>query len=687
VAYTVPFRNIYVLLFCCFLAACNTVERKPESENKIDILVLADKLSVIARDKMLVYADSVYNAQKDKTPYLKAGWLMAHANYYNHKELYPKAAIYADSAIVIIERQNLNDSSWSNYYYASYITKASLLYKTGHYSRAIDTYFKIKEFADKADNKCGIGYKLNNNIGLILYKQQKYEEAIKYFRLALAESNNCSENKGRAYWVQQFLDNIGLCFYKRNKIDSALTYYRSALLITVTDSDKFNSDPVLNKASRAICRGVIISNIAQAFVKQNKLDSAELLFKENIIINAVAYKAEIKYAQLSQMQLAALYGLKKQYSQMKEVLADLRKSLDTLNNDEAELGWRKLTTEYDSKNNLPKQMNDYGRYISFRDSLENVKKSFDEEDITRGLETRAQHLEISLLQKDNQLTHLYLWVTISLSVMALTIVALIYSYYKRGKRNIRTLTLLNREVNEQNDKLEFAMVELEKSNSDKERILKVVAHDLRNPISGISSLVNTIINDDMDEADIQQNLTLIEKASANSLTLINELQELNLSPGDLGLDKKITDINDTVKQCLGLMQLNAAKKNQKLHFIPLRHPADIYIDRERIERMVNNLLGNAIKFSPVFGEIIIELRQRDKAVLISVKDNGIGVPAEMQADIFNTFGSTRRKGTAGEKSFGLGLSICKQIAEAHGGKIWVQSETGNGSEFFVELPL
>src|SRR6202042_2421381 len=103
---------------------------------------------------------------------------------------------------------------------------------------------------------------------------------------------------------------------------------------------------------------------------------------------------------------------------------------------------------------------------------------------------------------------------------------------------------------------------------------------------------------------------------------------------------------------------------------------NINIDRERIERMINNLLGNAIKFSTVGQEIVIELEQKDKTVLITVKDNGIGIPPEMQNEVFNIFGSTRRKGTAGEKSFGLGLSICKQIAEAHDGKIWVQSHPG-----------
>jgi len=171
------------------------------------------------------------------------------------------------------------------------------------------------------------------------------------------------------------------------------------------------------------------------------------------------------------------------------------------------------------------------------------------------------------------------------------------------------------------------------------------------------------------------------------LTLINELVELDLGKEHILLNKEWIDINETAKHCTGLMQLIAAKKGQKIQLLALPKPLNVYIDNDKIERMLNNLAGNAIKFSSAGETISIELEQKEKAVLIAVKDNGIGIPSEIQTELFNTLGSTRRMGTAGEKSFGLGLSICKQIVEAHHGKIWVQSEAGRGSVFYVELPL
>jgi len=111
------------------------------------------------------------------------------------------------------------------------------------------------------------------------------------------------------------------------------------------------------------------------------------------------------------------------------------------------------------------------------------------------------------------------------------------------------------------------------------------------------------------------------------------------------------------------------------------------IDPDKIDRVVTNLVNNAIKFSNPNSVINISLsREKDEAV-IAVKDHGIGIPEDKKDRVFDTFTEAKRKGTSGEQSFGLGLSICKQIIEVHKGKILVESKEGQGSSFFVRLPL
>ena len=683
------FRSFYLIIFCCFITACNNSVKHAAAKKEADLYVLTDNITAIGDPrKVLPYIDSVFNAQKSKTPYLRAGRLMAYANYYYRIGLYPKGVPYIDSATAILDVQNLNDTSWTEPYCSAYNLKGSILNGMSNYKLAMDSYFKVKEFAEKADNACRIMNQVNNSIGHILYKQQKYEDAKKYFKMALRQLLGCSAIKYKVNAEQELLDNIALCFSKQNNADSGLAYYRKALYEIAKRPNNFSADPMVNKDSRETAQGIVYGNIAQILVKQNKLDSAELLFKRNIALNGIRFKAARKDAQLSQMYLADLYNLRQQYPKMKLMLADLRQNLDTLKNDKVELGWRRLMAEYYSKNNLPlEQIKYYDGYISLKDSLDEAQMAVNEADITQEFKAQSAQLEIKLLQKDNQLSHLYLWITIWLSLMALIIVALVYYYYRQGKKNIRTLTMLNSEIGEQKDKLEFAVVELEKSNTDKERILRVVAHDLRDPIGGAATLINTVINEVMPDEYEKQSLNLVEKTLANSLMLINELVELDLGKEHILLNKELTDINETVKHCAALMQLIAAKKSQKVQSSTLPKPLNVYIDSDKIERMLNNLIGNAIKFSPAGETIGIELERKDKAVLIAVKDNGIGVPPQLQTEVFNTLGATRRAGTAGEKSFGLGLSICRQIAEAHNGRIWVQSEPGSGSNFYVELPL
>jgi signal transduction histidine kinase len=108
---------------------------------------------------------------------------------------------------------------------------------------------------------------------------------------------------------------------------------------------------------------------------------------------------------------------------------------------------------------------------------------------------------------------------------------------------------------------------------------------------------------------------------------------------------------------------------------------------EKILRVINNLIVNAIKFSPENKSIDVSLRSNSHSALISIKDEGVGIPAEIKDMIFDAFTLAKRTGTSGEQPFGLGLSISRQIVEAHGGRIWFTSEMGQGTTFFVELPL
>ncbi|RZL29826.1 MAG: ATP-binding protein [Pedobacter sp.] len=137
--------------------------------------------------------------------------------------------------------------------------------------------------------------------------------------------------------------------------------------------------------------------------------------------------------------------------------------------------------------------------------------------------------------------------------------------------------------------------------------------------------------------------------------------------------------------CVNLLQSKAQSKRQNLQLQTFE--LNLKGSRDKLWRVVSNLISNAIKFSPDEAIIKIAMQKKQHSVLISVADSGIGISEEMQDKIFELYTDAKREGTAGEETYGLGLFISKQIVLAHNGKIWCESVPGLGSTFYVDLPL
>jgi signal transduction histidine kinase len=198
--------------------------------------------------------------------------------------------------------------------------------------------------------------------------------------------------------------------------------------------------------------------------------------------------------------------------------------------------------------------------------------------------------------------------------------------------------------------------------------LRTVAHDLRNPLGGIASLTGIMVEETGYDTDLQYQLKIIKDTSSDTLELINEILEAtNNTPTDL--KKQLVEVNSLLNNSIELLRFKASEKHQKIILAPLTTVEQLYINREMIWRVISNLISNAIKFSPVGETIHLKSVNESSHVQISVADHGIGIPDEMKDKVFNMFTDAKRAGTIGEKSFGLGLSICKQIIEKHNGKI------------------
>ncbi|MNX96535.1 Sensor histidine kinase YycG [compost metagenome] len=178
-------------------------------------------------------------------------------------------------------------------------------------------------------------------------------------------------------------------------------------------------------------------------------------------------------------------------------------------------------------------------------------------------------------------------------------------------------------------------------------------------------------------------LDLIKTSSQHSLELVDNLLQLQFSSEEL--KKEPVDIAEMLRYCVSLLNSKAAAKEQQLSLEVI--PAVVAASREKLWRVISNLIANAIKFSPSGTRINVKMMQKEHDIRILVKDEGIGIPPEMSEKIFDLFTEAKRPGTAGEQPFGMGLAISKQIVEAHKGRIWFENNEARGTTFIVDLPF
>jgi K+-sensing histidine kinase KdpD len=215
-----------------------------------------------------------------------------------------------------------------------------------------------------------------------------------------------------------------------------------------------------------------------------------------------------------------------------------------------------------------------------------------------------------------------------------------------------------------------------------------VSHELRTPLSVIKGSANSLLQTDVvfDESTRREFLTSIDRDADTLTRLVDDLLTMSrLEAEALEVHKKphrFTEVIIGIKD--GLKNLTAR------HHLRLRIPEglpQVPIDDSRIGEVLTNLVENAVKFSDDNTVILIEAQPGDKEIIVSVTDEGIGIPPELHQKIFERFFQGEGRKAGRRKGTGLGLSICQGIIDAHGGKIWVESEPGRGSKFIFTLPL
>jgi signal transduction histidine kinase len=216
------------------------------------------------------------------------------------------------------------------------------------------------------------------------------------------------------------------------------------------------------------------------------------------------------------------------------------------------------------------------------------------------------------------------------------------------------------------------------------------AHDLRNPLSSIRGLAELMDEDAIGVLTPEQKeiVQTIHGASQSMLQLVNELLDVaTIEGGQLKLDKIPTSVAEIVERSVHLSNMEAAKKNTRIEMVRANGNPFVDVDRNKMRQVVDNIISNAVKYSPKGSIVTVVIHADEKVAGFAVRDSGPGIPDSERHMLFKDYGRLSAKPTGGEKSTGLGLAICRKIVEAHNGTISVENIPGRGAEFIVSLPL
>lgn len=547
------------------------------------------------------------------------------------------------------------------YYWGSY-NLVSALYETDRRENALVQGQKAIAYFDKKENKA-------HKVNLLILVAEKsriyghYEAAVKYF----SEAAHCGDISDMDTMESYIFSRMAAVYFELNKYQLAETYLDSSQRVLKPGSNERISISNLEIMGASQRKQGHYQKAIEYFQDALKkiTDESFILMEANLYSNLAK-----TYLAMNDFPNALSYALKSNEAAGKaqnKIL--LESAAECLAKAYAGTGNYKQAYKYlEIKEDLKWQ-----RYAEDRDKLIAEMNAQYESGKKEARIAEQTHL-IGLEKRENNI------LTAGIVLVVLILGYVFFTQWKLKKVN-RLLVLKNEEINRQAGELETQNQKLHKLSDFKEAMTGMVIHDLKNPL-------NTMINLEHIEKNPEKARVIIEKNGRAMLNMVmNILDVYKYENSALKIKEETTNINKIATEAFHDVQLLARKKNLNIRIIA-DHDFVINAEGELMQRVFSNLLSNAIKFSESGENIDITIAESEPGWLkVEVADKGEGIDPAILPVIFDKFVHTVRKKSGLAGSSGLGLTFCKMVIEAHGGKIGATSEKGAGSVFWFTTPL
>jgi signal transduction histidine kinase len=573
---------------------------------------------------------------------------------------------YPDSAL-IITKNYINDATEKEVFYAELLyIKSAIQYIKSNYVESRNSYEELYKVSKELNYDIGIARALNGR-GLIYLGRELYEEALNEFEKALEVNTKIENHKN----IATNLLNIGICSQELKYWDRAYNALKKSYTLSLNHELELYALMNMNR-------------LGSLFLDNNQLDSAEYYLMKANKSNLNHWEKSYNLSGLSELEIqkgnynkAVKYGLES-YSIAKALGAKW---------DIAQVAFR-LSKAYEGLKANKKALEYHKLYKAYSDSLLN-------EEMNREInwaelqQTKAENEQLlvqkNLLSSERDRNHLII-ALLSTIVLFLIVLAFLYKRHLGQKEKYnQNLGSINKQLAEKKQLIEKQNEDLKQINNAKNRLFSILSHDLRSPINSVKQLLD--IRNNISEADSKKFMERLTQEVGNVNKQINRLLKwANTQMDGFKTQPKNVQLDEVVEQNLISIKYIAQEKGIALKHNPAK--SFIYIDPEQLNIILMNLLNNSIKYTSKEGSIEIDYAQKEKHVLLSIKDNGVGMDKETLNNLIGEVNerSYSRKGTEMETGTGLGMLLVKQFLTFNHSSIDIESEEGKGTRFILTFP-
>ncbi|NAS13325.1 hybrid sensor histidine kinase/response regulator transcription factor [Poritiphilus flavus] len=533
----------------------------------------------------------------------------------------------------------------------------------GNYPEALDSGFEALMYYKNTDRKAETASVLTN-LGGVYFRLQDYPKALDYYQESL---QICQELRDEIGQASQFVG-LGLVYENMFEYDKALDYYLKALTI-----NRINDVP-LNTAINLV-------NIGDLYLNINEFDKALPYFKESLEINRKIHNQQ------------GVASVTRHLAQLYQKTGELDKSTEFASTSlevARQIGRKVIVAEvslilsenYASLRDYKKALEYSRMHTQYNDSLYDATRLRELSSLENKYEVQQKEQElkiqdqtIALLNRDSKIDRLWRNILAG-GLLAIGVLGFVVYKFQRLKNRKNAQLLATQQTVTQK------LQELDKAKS---RFFANVSHEFRTPLTLIKGPIEQLAEHPKQQLS-RENLSMIQRNTERLLELVNQLLDLSrLDAGNLKLEKTEADIFGFLRAVASSFDSHAAKRQISYKTQIPEFSLQTSFDKDKLEKVIYNLLSNAFKFSNSGSEVVLKANQSGDQLKILVEDSGRGIKPEQLPYIFDRFyradDDTESQGT------GIGLGLTKELIALMGGQISVQSEFGRGSVFNVELPL